>query len=73
MAFRKILWNKWILNYSLGELVGIGVAAALGRLLFISFPPTSSLSTSFMIVLILITAGALEGIVLGYIQWKSLS
>lgn len=66
-------WRKWILNYSLGELIGISIAAFIGRFLFFTFPETSTLSQSALTVIILITAGIAEGFILGYIQWKSLS
>jgi hypothetical protein len=66
-------WRKWILNYSLGELFGIGVAAFLARLLFINIPNDAPLSESTLTVIILIIAGIAEGFIIGYIQWRSLS
>ncbi len=65
-------WYKWMLNYSFGELLGIGAAAIIGRFLFIQFSDTPSSSTNLTFV-ILILAGAAEGLIIGYIQWKSLS
>lgn len=65
-------WRKWIINYSLGELIGIGIAASIGRLLFFTFPENSTISQSALTVIILIIAGMAEGFILGYIQWKSL-
>jgi hypothetical protein len=66
-------WRKWIINYSLGELIGIGIAASIGRFLFFTFPESSALSQSTLTVIILIIAGVAEGFILGYIQWKSLA
>lgn len=66
-------WRKWIINYSLGELIGIGIAAAIGRFLFFTFPESSAVSQSALTVIILIIAGLAEGFILGYIQWKALS
>jgi hypothetical protein len=66
-------WYKWMLNYSLGELLGIGAAAIVGRLLFIQFSNASETSSSVLTAVILIMAGAAEGLIIGFIQWKSLS
>ena len=66
-------WRKWIINYSLGELLGIGIAATIGRFLFFTFPEGSATTESALTVIILIIAGIAEGFILGYIQWKSLS
>lgn len=66
-------WRKWILNYSFGELIGIGIAAAIGRFLFFTFPESSAVSQSTLTVIILFFAGIAEGLILGYIQWKALS
>jgi hypothetical protein len=37
MKKKEKFWYHWILNYSLGELLGIGAAAVIGRLLFVEF------------------------------------
>lgn len=68
-------WFKWMLNYSFGELIGIGIAATIGRFLFIGFSSkvSSSGGTSFLTLIILLIAGIVEGFITGYIQWKSLS
>ena len=52
--------------------MGIGIAAAIGRLLFVSFPESDA-SQTFITVVLLVAAGITEGMVIGYIQWKSLS
>lgn len=69
----KSFWQKWIVNYSLGELIGIGIAASIGRFLFFTFPDSSVISQSALTVIILVIAGVSEGYILGYIQWRSLS
>ncbi|MEO5977803.1 MAG: hypothetical protein ABIS36_14945 [Chryseolinea sp.] len=66
------VWFKWMFNYSIGELTGIGAAAIVGRLLFISFN-TQGVQPAFLTTAVLIMAGASEGLIIGYIQWKSLS
>lgn len=69
----KSFWQKWIVNYSLGELIGIGIAASISRFLFFTFPDSSVVSQSALTVIILVIAGVSEGYILGYIQWRSLS
>lgn len=69
----KPFWRKWIINYSLGELIGIGIAASIGRFLFFTFPDNSVVSQSALTIMILIIAGIAEGYILGHIQWKALS
>ncbi|HEY3429784.1 MAG TPA: hypothetical protein VGK39_03840 [Cyclobacteriaceae bacterium] len=61
------------MNYSVGELFGIGVAAAIARLLFLNIPSESPIPESALTVIILIIAGIAEGFIIGYIQWRSLS
>ena len=65
-------WRRWMWDYSVGELMGIGVATAIGRLLFVNFPVTGSSQTTITVVL-LVAAGFTEGAVIGYMQWRSLS
>ena len=75
MKIADKFWYRWMLNYSFGELLGIGAAATIGRFLFIGFTNTTSspASTSFLTFIILVIAGAAEGCIIGYVQWKSLS
>jgi hypothetical protein len=73
MSSEQKFWYKWMLNYSFGEVLGIGAAAIIGRFLFIEFSGTSSASSSNLALAILIMAGAAEGLIIGSIQWKSLS
>lgn len=66
-------WNRWMLIYSFGEVLGIGVAAIIGRFLFIGFSSTSIAQSSALFFFVLVMSGAAEGIIIGYVQWKSLS
>ncbi len=66
-------WNRWMLIYSFGEILGIGAAATIGRFLFIGFSSTSIAQSSALFFFILVMSGAAEGIIIGYVQWKSLS
>src|SRR5687767_763046 len=73
MKIQTTFWLQWVLNYSIGELMGIVAAAAIGRLMFIELSNSQSLHTSMFPLAILIIAGAAEGFIIGYAQWKSLS
>ncbi len=61
-----------MLIYSFGEVLGIGAAATIGRFLFIGFS-TSIAQSSALFFFVLVMSGAAEGIIIGYVQWKSLS
>src|SRR5688572_25707297 len=64
-------WRRWILNYSLGELLGIGAAAIIARFLFMKYSQVDQSPT--LTFLILTIAGTSEGLIIGYVQWRSLS
>lgn len=66
-------WIKWILNYSVGELLAIGVATTVGRLVFVELSDEIADSPTFVTPLVLIAIGLVEGWVIGYLQWRSLS
>ncbi len=73
MKTEQKFWYTWMLNYSFGELLGIGAAAIIGRFLFLNFSTTSSSSQSAITMIILVIAGTTEGLIIGFIQWRSLS
>lgn len=57
--------------YSFGELLAMAAVVIIGGFLFIDF--SNKPLTPFTSIAILIIAGASEGLIIGYIQWKSLS
>ncbi len=61
-----------MLNYYFGELIGIGAAAIIARFLFLNFPSTSSNSQSVLTMILLLIAGTAEGLIIGYIQLRSI-
>ena len=62
-----------MLIYSFGEVLGIGAAATIGRFLFIGFSSTSVAQSAALFFFVLVMSGAVEGMIIGYVQWKSLS
>ncbi len=69
----KKFWFRWMMHYSLGELLGIGGAAIVTRLLFYDYSNVTYNRSSAVTVLVLLIAGTMEGLIIGYIQWRSLS
>jgi hypothetical protein len=73
MLSEKKFWYRWMLNYSVGELLGIGAAATIGRVLFIEFSGESAAVSTFVTFVVLLIAGSVEGFVIGFVQWRALS
>lgn len=65
-------WLKWIINYSLGELLVIGVATTVGRLIMVEFADFMSQSPGYVAPIFMIVIGLIEGITIGYLQWRSI-
>jgi len=65
-------WWKWTVNCGVGELIGIGAAAAfaVGIHQFLGEPQT--LSENIIVLSAMVFAGVVEGWILGTMQWKIL-
>jgi hypothetical protein len=64
-----ILWRRWVLANTGGELIGLGLAALLGFALFLV---TESLATGLATLLLaisMVALGTFEGVVVGFAQW----
>ena len=73
LSLKKRFWYHWILKYSFAELLGIGAAAVICRLLLVEVSDAITNSPAYVIPLVLGIAGLAEGWIMGYIQWRSLS
>jgi hypothetical protein len=73
MKIYKKFWFQWVMNYSIGELMGIAAAAAIGRIMFMNLTSDNGEYSSVYPFTILLIAGAVEGFIIGYTQWKSIS
>jgi len=73
MKKEERFWRRWILSYSLGELFGIGAAAIIARSLYMGYSQIDEGQSPLLSALVLIMAGTSEGLIIGYIQWKSLT
>jgi hypothetical protein len=69
----RIFWLRWIVNYSLGELLAIGLATLIGRLLLIELSDQLAHAPGLITPLMLAVIGLAEGWMIGYVQWRSLS
>ena len=71
METDRNFWLRWILYYSVGELLAIAAAAIVGAFLFIGLPgkPLTNLTT----LIVLGIAGCTEGLIIGWTQWRSFS
>jgi len=73
MRREEKFWYQWIAFYSIGEMLGIGTAAMVARFLLIEYSQSTYTSSTVLTALVLILAGTIEGLIIGYVQWKSLS
>ena len=68
----NILWLHWTVNCALGEVIGIGAAGAIAAGVFAAFGEPETTGTKLLVLLCMMFAGLIEGIALGYFQWRVL-
>lgn len=73
MQKEQKFWFKWMFKYGVGELIGIGMSAIIARFLFFEFSDSELASSTAVTAIVLVMAGVAEGLIIGYIQWRSLS
>ena len=66
------LYLRWIAANSLAELLGLGVTFALDILLFTRLPEPTRLVPALGLILLTTATGAVEGTVVGLLQWSVL-
>jgi hypothetical protein len=57
---------------AIGELIGLGCAAALGAAVISNIGDTESTVGSIVVAVVMITGGIFEGVVVGFSQWRVL-
>ena len=67
---RWVLWRRWVLANILGELGGFGMVAIVGSVAAWLIGESAQIDTIMLIVMI--PAGAIEGMVVGWAQWRTL-
>jgi len=65
-------WWRWVLACAGGEIIGIGLAAALAGSMFYLVGEPVSISQKILVVTTMLIAGVIEGSILGLFQWNVL-
>jgi hypothetical protein len=65
-------WQKWTIYCAFGELLGIGVAGAIAYTANLLIGEPIELGDKLIVLFAMLIAGAIEGGLLGYFQWKVL-
>jgi AMP-binding enzyme/AMP-binding enzyme C-terminal domain len=65
-------WLRWIVANTIGEVLGLGLAAAVAIGMILAIGEPKSLAVAVMMAGVLIVAGACEGVVVGLAQWRVL-
>ena len=68
----KNLWIRWVLNCAFGELSGIGVAGAIAYFVNTAVGEPQTFYQKMGVLFAMLVAGAIEGSLLGYFQWRIL-
>ncbi|MDX2032729.1 MAG: hypothetical protein SF339_18780 [Blastocatellia bacterium] len=72
MTANRRFWLQWIAANALGELVGLGAAAAVAIGLLLAVGEPKSLIAAAALALAMIAAGTGEGVIVGWAQWRVL-
>jgi hypothetical protein len=65
-------WRTWTFNCTLGEMLGIGLAATFVATIAGNFEEPMTLTTRLLILASMVVAGVIEGSILGFFQWRAL-
>ncbi len=70
--FSPVNFRQWILSCALGEFIGIAIAAAITVLHFRLLGEPVTLADKIITMFIMLLAGAIEGALVAYFQWRVL-
>lgn len=62
------IWLRWILANSVGEVVGLGLAALVGVWFALNYETNQTTSSILLMAVLMIVAGTFEGVVVGFAQ-----
>ncbi|HMQ49726.1 MAG TPA: hypothetical protein PKA00_19925 [Saprospiraceae bacterium] len=68
----KRLWLNWTFNCATGELLGIGTAGAIAYGINTAIGEPVHIMTKLIVLFAMMMAGAIEGSLLGFFQWRVL-
>jgi hypothetical protein len=66
------LWFRWVVANAVGELIGLGTTFAVGFAVFTILGEPKSIGAVIGMFLLMVTTGAIEGVVIGLSQWLAM-
>lgn len=69
---RRRLWSSWTTACALAEAIGIGLAAGAAILIGVTMGEPVTATQRAVVLVLMVVAGALEGLALGLFQWSVL-
>jgi hypothetical protein len=66
------LWWRWVIANALGELFGLGLAAAGGVMVIVRFGELRGVAGTLFTAVLMVVLGVGEGVIVGYAQWRVL-
>ena len=63
------LWLQWTLANAVGEVLGLGLAGAIAIVMVLTIGEPETSLVALMMAGVMIAAGALEGVIVGFAQW----
>jgi len=63
------LWLQWTFANVAGEVLGLGLAAAVATAMVLTIGEPETAHVALTMAGVMITAGALEGVIVGFAQW----
>lgn len=70
-AAARRLWGRWIIANALGELLGLGLVAAIGAMIIVRTGEPTGAREVLSLAALMVTLGAIEGLIVGYAQWRA--
>lgn len=72
MQLIRSAWPRWIVHCGVGEMIGVAVVAGAATALNHTLGEPEALSGRLLVLAVMVAAGAVEGLSLGYFQWRVL-
>jgi hypothetical protein len=65
-------WLRWIAHCGVGEMIGVAVVAGTATVLNRTLGEPESPDGRLLVLAVMVAAGAVEGLSLGYFQWRAM-
>jgi hypothetical protein len=63
------LWLQWVIANVAGEVLGLGLAGAVAAVMVLTIGEPETTLIAFVMAGVMIAAGTLEGVIVGFAQW----